>query len=134
MRTIDTRIRKLEHRFGTSDRKSPLILVVSPAGRSLALDEDRCIEILDECGFPPPGVIGRVQLRLIPDGLNAGELERFLRENGADLTSLGGARNQPAQASVRLHECGPLARKMSPSRSAAADEDNRQTGSQTGGS
>ena len=47
--------------------------------------------------------IGRVNLRLIPDGLNAEELEKFLRENGAELTSLGGARISP-----RKRPCGSM--------------------------
>ena len=49
----------------------------------LALDLDRCAEILDECGFLPKGRFCVVNLCGIPDGLNAKELEKYLRQNGA---------------------------------------------------
>ena len=47
-------------------------------------DQETCIQILGECGFPPTGPIGVVNLCEIPNGLNAEETERFLRENGAN--------------------------------------------------
>jgi hypothetical protein len=82
MKTIDSRIRKLEDRFCTSNAKAR-IWVVTNAACKLALDEDRCVDILDECGFLPPGPFGVVHLSGIPDGLNAKELEQYLRKNGA---------------------------------------------------
>jgi len=45
---------------------------------------DTC-EILDERGSLPAGPVGPVSLLGIPEGLNAGQTERFLRENGAAL-------------------------------------------------
>ena len=47
------------------------------------MDMDRCVEILDACGSLPTGPVGVVSLLGIPEGLNAGHTERFLRENGA---------------------------------------------------
>ena len=96
MKTIDSRIRKLEERFGTSNAE-PRIWVVTNAAVKLALDEDRCVEILDECGFLPPGPFGVVHLSGIPDGLNAKELENYLRRNGAETCGLGGNQKHGGQ-------------------------------------
>jgi hypothetical protein len=58
---------------------------MSAVARELALDEERCIEILRECGHLPTGPgLGIVSLYEIPDGLNAQELERYLRKDGAE--------------------------------------------------
>jgi hypothetical protein len=46
---------------------------------------DTCVQILDERGLLPTGPVGLVSLLGIPEGLNAGQTERFLRENGAAL-------------------------------------------------
>src|SRR6266700_6262128 len=46
-----------------------------------AIHQDRCIQMLGECGFLPAGPVGLVNLCGIPDGLNAEELERYLRED-----------------------------------------------------
>jgi hypothetical protein len=81
VKIIDRRLRKLENQFGFVDEKKRILLVVCNAGWGLALDQDRCIEILGECGFLPTGPIGVVNLLDIPQGLNAEETERFLREN-----------------------------------------------------
>ena len=78
MNAVARRIDKLEERFGTADGKSRILVVVVPAGLGLALDQDRCIAILDECGFLPTRGVGVVDLGKIPKGLNAEELERFL--------------------------------------------------------
>ena len=103
MKTIDTRIRKLEDRFWPGNGKPPLLLVVCQAGWGLALDQDRCNQILGECGFLPTGPVGLVNLCQIPDGLNAEELERFLREDGAETRGFHGAQNhgRPADASLQ---------------------------------
>lgn len=53
MKTIDSRIRKLEERFGTSN--AARMWVVTNAAVKLALNEDRCVQILYDCGFLPPG-------------------------------------------------------------------------------
>jgi hypothetical protein len=70
-----------------------LLMVVTTAGRGLALDQDRCVEILRECGFLPTGPVGLVNLGDIPKGLNAEELERFLRKNGAETRGLRSAQD-----------------------------------------
>jgi hypothetical protein len=68
------------------ESESPLLLVVSRVDCRLTLDEDRCIEILRECGFLPTGpALGVVNLGRMPKGLNAKETERYLQENGADI-------------------------------------------------
>jgi len=56
MRTISKRVQNLEKQLGTASGTQQLLLVVSRAGWGLALDQDRCIEILREAGFCPPGV------------------------------------------------------------------------------
>jgi len=61
------------------------VWVVRLFGRELALDDDRCVEILRECGFLPDGRRFAVQFCEIPDGLSAKELEKFLREEGEKL-------------------------------------------------
>jgi hypothetical protein len=88
MTTIDRRIRKLEDRFWIGGRKQPLLIVVTQAARRLALDQDRCMQILGECGFLPTGPVGVVNLGNIPNGLNAEQLERFLREHGSETCGL----------------------------------------------
>jgi hypothetical protein len=55
-------------------------------GCELALDTDACVEILRESGFLPDGPhFAAVNLLHVPDGLNAEELWRFLRERGAEI-------------------------------------------------
>ena len=92
MRTIARRLQRLESQFGLGPTEQ-LLLVVTAAGRRLALDQDRCIQILRERGFLPTGPVGVVNLGQIPDGLNAEELETFLREDGADICGLRSAQN-----------------------------------------
>ncbi len=85
MKTINGRIRKLEDRLRPTDEKRGNLLVVCLVGWGLALDQDRCLQILDECGFLRTGPrLGLVNLCQIPGGLSAEELERYLRENGAE--------------------------------------------------
>jgi hypothetical protein len=82
MKAIDSRIRRLQGRL-CPDHGQPqrLWMLINP-GYGLALDLDRCTQILDECGFLPKTRFGVVNLCGIPDGLNAKELEQFLRRNG----------------------------------------------------
>ncbi len=92
MKTFTRRIAKLEDQFGTAQREPPVLLVMSAVANELALDQDRCIEILRECGHLPTGPgFGIVYLYEIPDGLNAQELEKYLRENGAVICKTRGA-------------------------------------------
>jgi hypothetical protein len=85
MKIIESRLRKLEDRLGTGDGKPRILLIACKAGWGLALDMDTCVQILDECGSLPTGPVGLVSLLGIPDGLNAGQTERFLREHDAAL-------------------------------------------------
>ena len=102
MTTMYRRIRKLEDRLGLANGKPPLLIVVSLAAKKLALDEDRCVQILRECGHLPTGAIGLVNLGEIPDGLDAKETERFLRKRGAETRGMQGPLNGegPADASL----------------------------------
>jgi hypothetical protein len=88
MKTISKRLVKLEDRLGLADGKPRILIVVTHAGRGLALDEDRCIEILGECGYLPPGTVRVIDLGRIPLGLNAKELEDYLRKHGAETCGL----------------------------------------------
>ena len=97
MKTIDSRIRKIEDRFGIGNRNPQLLLVACNAGWGLALDQDRCIQILCECGFLPRGPVGLVNLCQVPGG-NAEELERYLREHGADTRDFHSAQEHDAPA------------------------------------
>ena len=103
MKTFDRRIRKLEDRFSLGNGKPQLLLVACKAGWGLALDRDRCVQILGEYGFLPIGPVGVVNLWQIPDGLNAEGLERFLREDGAKTRDFRGGQNHggPGGASLR---------------------------------
>lgn len=107
MKTISKRLCKLESRFGLGPETEQLLLVVTAAGRALALGHDRCIQILRECEFLPTGPVGLVDLGQIPDGLNAEELERFLRKDGAEICGLrsaqdpGGPRGEAPQENQR---------------------------------
>ena len=87
MRTVTNRIDKLEDRLGIAAAKRPCTaVVISLAGWEYALSNDRCIEILRESGFLPDGeIFVPVDLCGIPDGLNAEELEKFLRERGGEI-------------------------------------------------
>jgi hypothetical protein len=82
MRTVTRRIDKLEHRLGIGKgRRMPLIVASLSAGR---LNEDRCLQILEECGFFHPHTY-LVNLWAIPQGLTEEEVERFLRKRGVEL-------------------------------------------------
>jgi hypothetical protein len=93
VKAIARRLRRLEDQFGPADGKPRHLLVVCNAGWGLALDRDTCIQVLDECGFLPAHGLGLVNLGEIPEGLNAEETERFLRENAAEICgqAVGGA-------------------------------------------
>ena len=83
MRMIDRRIRKIEGLILPETKPQRLWALCSP-GWDLALDPDRCMDILGECGFLPTERFGVVNLLQVPDGLNAEQLERFLRTNGSE--------------------------------------------------
>jgi hypothetical protein len=80
MKSIDRRLSKLEDRLGLT--KELFLVVLSDAGKR-GLDDDTCIEILRDGGFLPAGGVATVDLTQIPEGQNAEETKRFVRENGA---------------------------------------------------
>jgi hypothetical protein len=90
MKTVTRRIGKLEDTFRPGNGEPLLLLVVTAAEKRLALDHSRCVQILRECGFLPTGPVGVVNLAAIPHDLDADELERFLKESGAETRGLGG--------------------------------------------
>ena len=63
-----------------------LCLILMRAGAESALDLDKCAEILAECGFlrTGPGV-SLQDFSDVPHGLNAAELETYLREHGEEI-------------------------------------------------
>ena len=87
MKAFDSRIRRLQDRLCPDNGQPQRLWVLIKPGYGLALDQDRCIHILEECGFLPTGRFGVVNLCGIPDGLNAEELENYLRRNGAGSSS-----------------------------------------------
>ena len=103
MKAVLGRIGKLENRYGIAARKPPILLVVCRAGWGLALDSGTCIKILGECGFLPPGPVGLVSFLDIPDGLNAEETERYLRESGPDVCRLRVGPEHEAPAGTGVH-------------------------------
>jgi hypothetical protein len=102
MKAISKRICKLESQFGLGPETEQLLLVVTAAGSGLALDQDKCIQILRECEFLPTGPVGLVNLGQIPGGLNAEELERFPRKDGADICAQRARRVTAAVGTVYL--------------------------------
>jgi hypothetical protein len=82
MRTVTGRIDRLEQRLGVGKgRRMPPIIASCAFGR---LNEDRCLQILEECGFLHAQT-DLVNLWAIPQGLTEEEVERFLRKRGVEL-------------------------------------------------
>jgi hypothetical protein len=101
MRNLTSRIQHLEQRT-TADEKA-LRCVVTRGGAELALDTDRCAEILTECGFLQDSTgLSLIDLLDVPDGLNARELERHLREHGEEICGGG---SDPHGASKSARKC-----------------------------
>jgi hypothetical protein len=97
MKAIGNRIRKLEVRLFPDIGQPQRLWVTVLWGREFALDQDRCIEILGECGFLPNTRFGLVNLCGIPDGLTARELEKYLRTNGTQAPGFGGVQKHVGQ-------------------------------------
>ena len=89
MKAIDSRIRRLQQQLRPDEGQPQRIWVTVLAGQEFALDQDRCIEILRECGFLPSTRFLVLHFCGIPDGLNAKELEQYLRRNGARICGTG---------------------------------------------
>ncbi len=75
MKTIDSRLRNLEDRFGTDDGKPRILLVVCHAGRQHEIDWQ--IDILDKLRLLPTGPLGLICLAGIPKGLGEAETRMF---------------------------------------------------------
>ena len=85
MKAIDSRIRRLQQQLCPGEGQPQGIWVAVMYGQEFALDRYRCIEILRECGFLPGTRFLVLHFGGIPDGLNAKELEQYLRKNGAQI-------------------------------------------------
>jgi hypothetical protein len=82
MKTVERRLDRLEDRLAPQGRNQ-LLIVVTDAAQKLALDSDRCVQILREAGhLDTTSVSCVVDLGYIPNGLDAAELEQYLREHG----------------------------------------------------
>ena len=85
MKAINRRIRRLQDRLCPDTGQQQRLWVLVRPSYGLALDQDRCVDILNECGFLPTTRFGCLNFCGIPDGLNAKELEQYLRRNGAQI-------------------------------------------------
>ena len=90
MKAIDSRIRRLQSRLCPDNGQPQHFWIAVLAGAEFALDQDRCIEILRECGFLPSTRFGVLNFFGVPNGLNAKELEQYLRKNGAAICGFVG--------------------------------------------
>jgi len=79
--SIESRINKLEHRFGTARDAARYIVILTD--RDLSDDEEAYIEMLHKAGSFPGGGVLMVNFMSIPCGLTAIEIDRFVRENEA---------------------------------------------------
>jgi hypothetical protein len=85
MKTILRRVGRLEGQFGNANGKPQLLFIIHSAGWGLALDGDTCLQVLRDTGFLSTGPTALVNLCEVPDGLNAKETQRTLRENAAEI-------------------------------------------------
>jgi hypothetical protein len=92
MRTITKRIHELEKQFGTAEGQKPVLFFLARAGWQLAIDEERCLQILEESGLLRKGPLGMLNFLHIPHDLNAEETETWVRENAADICGSLGSR------------------------------------------
>jgi hypothetical protein len=84
VKTIYRRLQRLEEPLRLAQQECR-VYGVRYHNQELALDRDSCIQILRECGYVPTSRYAVAHFTKIPDGLNAKEIERFLRERGAEL-------------------------------------------------
>jgi hypothetical protein len=93
MKTIESRLSKLERRLGIAGTASVYLVVLNDRELAHTDDADTYINILDEGGFLHTAGFGTVDFSRIPLGLNGKEAERFVRENGAKICGLHDAQN-----------------------------------------
>jgi hypothetical protein len=85
-----------------------MLLVVCRAGWGLALDKDRCLQILDECGVLPSGPTGLVDLCKVPTGLDEMGTEEFLRAYAEEICGARRETEARRESGVRVKVvCGP---------------------------
>jgi hypothetical protein len=90
MTHLQRRIERLE-RPADESTQAGLRLILLQAGETLAMDLDRCVEVLAQCGFLVTGPsISMLNLLDLPHGQSAQELERYLREHGDEICNLKG--------------------------------------------
>ena len=97
MRTVNSRITKLEDRFGTGKGKQQILMVAYRAGWN---ENPRCGPMHRDSGrvwVLPTGPLGLVNFLFVPGELDGQELEAFLREHGRDLNRLGIRREEDDQ-------------------------------------
>jgi hypothetical protein len=83
VKAVERRLDRLEDRLAPQGRKQFLI-VVTDAAKKLALNSSVCIQILREAGhLDTTSLSCVVDLGYVPNGLDAAELEQYLREHGA---------------------------------------------------
>ena len=96
MPNLQRRVLRLEERL-SADLKEGITLTVSYYGVKLALDSDKCVEILRECGhLRTAPAITIVNFGRVPDALNAKELETYLRRRGHELCNGGSGSQRPS--------------------------------------
>jgi hypothetical protein len=124
VRTVTRRIDKLENRLGIAKGKPGLVYAVSNAAWRHRLSVDTCMKILRECGYVPPGPgIHMVDLLHLPKGLSTEELEKFLRERGAETQKFGGI--QRDGVSIRLER--PVGSTREDENTYKADRQSRES-------
>ena len=91
MKTIASRLSKLEQRLGIAGTASMYLIILNDRELAHTDDADIYINILDEAGFLHTAGFGTVDFSRIPLGLSGKEAERFVRENGAKICGHRGA-------------------------------------------
>jgi hypothetical protein len=81
MKTLDRRLRGLEHQFGIVNNTPRHLVILSAAGSER--DYDTYINILDEAGLLQTSGFVFVNFTKIPHELTDEEAEQFVRENAA---------------------------------------------------
>jgi len=105
MKAIHSRIRRLQQQLCLDEGQPQHIWMTVIYGQQFALDRDRCIEILRECGFLPSSRFVVLHFFGIPGGLNAKELEQYLRTNGAQICGTGRDQQHVGQGGALLLSC-----------------------------
>jgi hypothetical protein len=85
MQSLRRRIERLE-RHADACQEEGVLLVIMESAMTLALDSNRCVEILRESGFVRAGSgISLINLLKIPRGLNPMQLACYLRDKGDEI-------------------------------------------------